>query len=374
MSETRDVRVGAIGAGAIVRLSHLPAIGRVGGVTAVAIADPDEQRGQLLGKEHDAQAFTDYKAMIDEADIDAVLVAIPNHLHRPVVEYAAAAGKHVFVEKPVAHTLEDALAIQQACDTAGVVTQTGFNQRFWEPVRLAKQGLQSGVIGDLHGFRSVYSESYTKYPAATAYRYDLNQSGGASILDLGTHRIDLARHLVGDIVEVCATIDHRTIPYPADDNVFLLVRFESGATGVINSDRFSPQVSSATDLFGDEGTIHFSTETQNPFQSAPLAFSSNRPKDELPEAYSQAEWPTAWWLDYQPGSWISVHPPRTNPYDRQWAAFAAAVNGQDDTDRPTIADGVRAQEVVTAAYRSVREHGWVSLPLADPIEPIPSYT
>ena len=69
-----------------------------------------------------------------------------------------------------------------------------------------------------------------------------------------------------------------------------------------------------------------------------------------------------------------MHPARTNPYDRQWAAFTAAVHAHHDPDRPTIADGVRAQEVVTAAYRSVREYGSVSLPLADPVEPIPSYT
>lgn len=246
-------------------------------MTAVAVADPDQGRVELLAGEHEASAFNDYKAMIDHGGLDAVLVAIPNHLHREVVEYAAAAGLHVFLEKPVAHTLVDAIAIQEACDTAGVVTQVGFNQRFWEPVRLARKGLEAGVVGGLHSFRSVYSESHSVYPSATRHRYDLNQSGGASILDLAIHRIDLARHLVGEIVEVCATIDHRSIPFAADDNVFLLVRFATGATGVISSDRFSPQVSNATDLYGDEGTIHLSTETLNPFQSAPLAFSAHCP-------------------------------------------------------------------------------------------------
>lgn len=371
--DVSTVRVGVVGAGAIVRMSHLPAIGRVEGVTAVAVADPDQGRVELLAKEHEASPFTDYRAMIDETELDAVLVAIPNHLHREVVEYAAAKGLHVFLEKPVAHTLVDAIEIQQTCESAGVVTQVGFNQRFWEPVKLARKGLQSGVVGGLHSFRSVYSESYSVYPSATRYRYDLEQSGGASILDLAIHRIDLARHLVGEIVEVCATIDHRTIPFAADDNVFLLVRFETGATGVISSDRFSPQVSNATDLYGDAGTIHLSTETLNPFQSAPLAFSSTVDKSDLPVEFAQADWPQAWWLDYQPGSWVSMNPPRTSPYDSEWTAFAAAVVGEVDPARPTIVDGVRAQEVVTAAYRSVREHGWVSLPLADPAEPIPTY-
>ncbi|GAA2642824.1 Gfo/Idh/MocA family protein [Paractinoplanes durhamensis] len=372
MSE--DVRVGIIGAGAIVRLSHLPAIARVPGVRAVAIADPDSDRVKVLADEHDATAHADYREMIAAGGLDAVLVATPNHLHRDIVEHATAAGLHVFTEKPVAHTLEDALAIERACTAAGVVTQTGFNQRFREPVRLAKQGIAAGVVGDVLAFRSVYSESHAVYPAATGYRYNLAQSGGASILDLAIHRIDLARHLVGDIVEVCATIDHATIPHPADDNVFLLLRFASGATGVISADRFSPQVSNATDLYGPTGTIHVSSETRNPFQSVPLAFSSLLPHDQLPADFANADWPSAWWLDYTPGSWVSITPPRLSPYDAEWAAFVAAIGGTVDPDVPTIGDGVRAQEIVTAAYRSVREHRWVSLPLEDPAEPIPSYS
>lgn len=374
MSAPAEVRVGIVGAGAIVRLSHLPAIAAVPGVRAVALADPDTTRVPAMAAEHGARSFTDYREMLDVAELDAVLITLPNHLHLDVVERATARGLHVFTEKPVAHTLEDALAIEAACTQAGVVTQTGFNQRFREPVQLAKKGLDAGVVGQVLGFRSVYSESYAVYPSATGYRYNLQQSGGASILDLGTHRIDLARHLVGDIVEVCATIDHATIPYPADDNVFLLLRFASGATGVISADRFSPQVSNATDLYGPAGTIHISTETRNPFQSVPLAFSSSLPAAELPAEFAEADWPQAWWSDYQPGSWVSITPLRRNPYVAEWAAFVAAISGEKVPHRPTIADGVRAQEVVTAAYRSVREHRWVSVPLTDPAEPIPTYS
>lgn len=370
---TSPIRVGIVGAGAIVQLSHLPAMARVDGIQPVAISDPDVGRGEALAKEYDLLSYTDYAEMIQAGGLDAVLIAIPNHLHLDVTRAAAAAGLHVFTEKPVAHTLVDALAIKEATDVAGVVTQTGFNQRFREPVQMARRGIEAGVVGDVLSFRSVYSESYDLYPAASGYRYDLAQSGGASILDLAIHRIDLARYLVGDIVEVCATIDHTTIPFPADDNVFLLVRFESGATGVISSDRFSPQVSNATDLYGPQGTIHLSTETRNPFSSVPLAFSSRLPQADLPRELAEADWPTAWWLDYEPGSWVSVTPPRTNPYDLEWAAFAAAVGGEEVAGRPTITDGVKAQEVVTAAYRSVREHGWVSLPLTSPSEPIPTY-
>lgn len=373
-TDARPLRVGTVGAGGIVRLSHLPAISTAPGLKVVGIADANLERAEKLAADYGATGYATHHEMFKQENLDIVLVAVPNHLHRQVIEDAAAAGIHVFCEKPVAHNLVDAIAAQEACEKAGVQMQVGFNQRFWEPVQIAKRALDAGVVGEVQAFRSVYSEAWNLYPAATAYRYDLQQSGGASIIDLGVHRIDMARYLLGDIVEVCATMDHRVIPHAADDNVFLLVRFESGATGVISSDRFSPQVSSATDLYGPDGTIHISTETRNPFSSVPLAISSTLPKDKLPAEISQADWPTAWWNDYQPGTWLEFLPARTNPYIAEWTAFERVVRtGAPDPIAPTGFDGVKAQEVVTAAYRSVRTHGWVSLPLSDPEEPIPSY-
>lgn len=368
----RTLRVGAVGAGAIVRMSHLPAIAATAGLELAAVADPDIDRARELASEYGATAYATYQEMFETEQLDIALVAIPNHLHRPVIEDAAAAGINVFCEKPVAHQLVDAIAAQKACEKAGVQMQVGFNQRFWEPVQIAKRAIDAGVVGGVQAFRSVYSEAHDVYPSATKYRYDLRQSGGASILDLAIHRIDLARYLLGDIVEVCATVDHRVIPHAADDNVFLLVRFASGATGVISADRFSPQVSNATDLYGPAGTIHLSTETRNPFQSVPLAISSTLPQEKLPAEIQQADWPQAWWNDYQPGTWLEFIPPRVSPYRSEWAAFENSVrNGTQAT--PSGMDGVKAQEVVTAAYRSVRTHGWVSLPLSDPEEPIPTY-
>jgi predicted dehydrogenase len=82
-----------------------------------------------------------------------------------------------------------------ACAGGGVVLQVGFNQRFWGQVQIAKALLDAGFIGKVHQMRSIYSEKSTAYPAVTNYRYDLAQSGGATIIDLTIHRIDLARHL-----------------------------------------------------------------------------------------------------------------------------------------------------------------------------------
>ena len=136
---------------------------------------------------------TTLETLLGAADVDAVIVATPNRNHPEGVLAAAAAGKHVLCEKPLAIDVASARKMVDACASADVVLQVGFNQRFWGQVQVAKTLLQSGLIGKVNGFRSIYSEKFTAYPAMTRYRYDLAQSGGATIIDLTIHRIDLAR-------------------------------------------------------------------------------------------------------------------------------------------------------------------------------------
>lgn len=336
------------------------------------MTDADKDRAGAMAKEYGVEAFDSTAAMLDGAALDAVIVALPNDLHEEIVAQAADAGVHVLCQKPLAHTLESAKRIADRCIERGVLLQVGFNQRFWKPVRLARRAIEEGVIGEPHAFRSVYSEAWNVYPASTQYRYNLQQSGGASILDLAIHRIDLARYLLGEFSEVCAAITHSALPVPVDDNVILLCKFRAGAQGVISSDRFSPQVSNATDIYGGQGTIHVSTETINPFQSVPLAISSALPVDELPDWLIEGYYPPAWWEAYKPGTWITLSPPRVNPYLEELEAFARAVTGEQELEI-TGEDGLRAQEIVTASYRSVRTHGWVSVPLDDLTEPMPTY-
>jgi predicted dehydrogenase len=370
---SRPIGVALAGAGAIVRLTHLAALKAIDEVAPVAVLDVDAGRAaEVAEMAGDATPYTELEAMLDDERVDAVIIALPNDLHAEVAIAAAERGKHIFCEKPLAMNPGEGRKMVEAARAAGVVLQVGFNQRYWPQVQMARRLIDQGVIGGVHAFRSVYSESANVYPATTRYRYDLARSGGASIIDLAIHRIDLARYLLGDVVEVCATIDHRVLAEAVDDNVFLLMRFASGATGVISSDRFSPMVSNATDLYGDGGTIHLSTETINPFQAEPLAVSSSKPASELPQELIAHHWPTAWWEGFENG-WISVRPPRNSPYEDQMRAFAAAIT--DGTEPPvTGEDGLAALEVVHAAYQSVAEHGWVSLPLSIDAAPLPEYT
>lgn len=358
------VRIGLIGAGAIMRLGHAPTLSAHPDAELIAVFDVNEENARSLADTFSIPyTYTDLHELLVNDDIDAVVVAIPNSQHHEAIEAAAQAGKHVFCEKPLAIDVQTAQRAVEACRQAGVVLQIGFNQRFWSQVQIAKRALDAGVIGRVHGFRSVYSERWDVYPAATRYRYDLHQSGGATIIDLTVHRIDLARYLIGDIAAVFGELSHNELPMAVDDNVWLLTRFENGARGCLSSDRFSPAIVDGTDIYGSEGTIHIASETINPFHAKPLAIYTEKRVEQLPQEIAQAYYPDAWWKEFE-GGWISVTPPRRSPHAAQIEGFCRSIREQLQS-APDGMDGLRAQEVVQAAYLSMRRGQWVELPLSN---------
>ena len=361
-TKPNPIRIGLVGAGAIMRLSHAPTIGRSPGALIAGVFDVDRGRAEELARDFGVERWTtELGGLVEAKDIDAVIVATPNAHHASAVIAAAEHGKHVLCEKPLALDITSGAEMLRACAKAGVVLQVGFNQRCWGQVEIAKSLIDTGFIGKVHGFRSIYCEHWQRYPAQTRYRYDLKLSGGATIIDLTIHRIDLARHLVGDFAAVVADLTHSVVPEAVDDNVWLLARFASGARGSLSSDRYSPAIGDGTDVYGADGTIHIATEAINPFHAAPLVVYTDKSAKDLPDVLREAHYPDAWWKTFE-GGWISVKPPRRNPYDKQLAGFIAAI--RDGT--PPVAsgiDGLRAQEVVQAAYLSLRDGRWVDLPL-----------
>lgn len=371
-AQHKKIGIGLVGAGAIMRLSHGPTIGRSSDAELVAVFDRDLARAEAITKDFGGKAFDNLEAMLAHKGVDAVIVATPNRFHAEGVIAAAKHGKHVFCEKPLAIDIAEAQAMIDACREGNVVLQVGFNQRFWGQVQIAKQLIDSGFIGKIHQVRSQYSEKSSAYPAASRYRYDLAQSGGATIIDLTIHRIDLVRHLVGDFSGIFGELVHSELPEVVDDNVWLLTRFKNGARGCLSGNRYSPNIGDGTDLYGTEGTIHISSETINPFNAVPLAVYTEKGVGDLPDVLKEAHYPDAWWKSFE-GGWISVKPPRRNPYDAQLAAFCNSIS----TGTPALVtgeDGLRAQEVVQAAYASMRGGKWIDLPLgADTPFVIPEY-
>lgn len=193
-----------------------------------------------------------WEALVKDPDIDIVDICSPNFLHKKMALAAVAAGKHVYCEKPLALTSEDALEMTRAAETAGVKTLVGFNYPKNPTVQLAKEIIDSGEIGRVVHFRGTFNEDYlADANLPFSWRLKRGFSGAGTLGDMGSHLIQLAQHLVGPITEVCADLQtvHRQRPIPDqpgefgtvenDDQVHLLARFAGGAMGTLESSRIA---------------------------------------------------------------------------------------------------------------------------------------
>lgn len=190
-------------------------------------------------------------------------------------------------------------------------------------------------------------------------------------MDMGIHRIDLARFLVGEIEEVCAEIKHSVSPAKLDDNTWILCNLSNGATGCIATDKFSPTAPNETALFGIEGTIYLSSETFNPFQSVPLAVFTEKPRDQIPDIVLKYFYPT-FFSQSPERRWISIVPPKDDPYLAQLKAFCESIL-QEKEPPVTGDDGVKSLEIALAAYKSVKEKRWIKLPLKEEVVELPRF-
>ncbi len=366
------VNFGIIGVGGIAEIAHLPAIKKSEKARLIAVCDIDKKRADDAAEKWQAlETYYVAEEMFESKNIDAVIIAIPNAYHKKVVLPAARAKKHILCEKPISTNLEDGEEMIRVCKNNGVLLQIGFSERFWNQTEIAKYLIDQGVIGQIYGYKATWNEKWGVFPAATDYRYDVNLSGGGCIIDVAIHRIDLARYLVGEIEKVCADIRHVTIPYKVDDNVWILCGFENGGSGCISSNRFSPGASNPIELYGTEGTLCIALESLNPFHSVPLAVYTERDPSLLPEILNRYFYPNNYWEKFGK-NWISIVPPRDSNFLKQLDAFCECVL-ESTAPRVTGEDGLKALEIVMAAYKSVNEKRWVHLPLKEKVVKIPEY-
>lgn len=380
---------GVIGCGSIAEIAHFPSIDRTEGAELRAICDINAERAEKAATQWNAASwYTSYREMLDEcSDLDAVIIATPNNVHRNQAVAAAKAGVHVVVEKPLAPTNKEAWEIVEACRDNEVKLMVGCDRRFWTHNQWAKELIEEGVIGQVLMARASLHEHwylYQNHVAKTDFRLRAEVSGGAALSDTGAHAIDLLTWLVGSKVSRTVGIAKR-LAMPADytrndDTVWVLLEFANGAYGCVSCNRFSPAVSQATELYGTDGTIYTATDATNPFQSVPMAVFTNKDYElhELPDILRNYRWPQLFWVEdiiNKPVQkrWIPIMPPREpNNYTRMTEHFLDCVI-HDTTPLVSGEDGARAVEVMCAVYKSMETGGWVDLPLPKDEEIIPPF-
>jgi len=226
-------------------------------VDLVAVADIDLQTSQEVAVRYGVKhSYTDYHELLKREDIDAVVIVTPTATHAEVIKAAAAAGKHIFSEKPLSQTLamcDEAIA---AVASAGVKLQLGFMRRFDPAYVMAKKKIAEGVIGTPVMFRST-----SRDPKRTSLDFARRENSGGLIMDMGVHDFDLARWLMGNEVSRVYT-EGDCLVYPElkevgdIDNAMINLKFANHTLGNIDVSRNAVYgYDIRTEVLGSEGGL-----------------------------------------------------------------------------------------------------------------------
>jgi len=228
---------GIVGCGWVARDYVAPALLTAANARLVGLYDPNPAAvARIAAFAPAAVRAADLDALLALPDLDVVYVATPNHLHTPLVEAAARAGKYVLCEKPMATTLPDAERMVAACQQAGVQYGTAFDQRFQAYHRRLRALVAAGELGMITSVRIHYAcwtpghwRPATDDGTHDNWRVDPARDGGGAFIDLAPHGLDLAQYLPDDeLIEVAALFQRQVFDYPVDDGAALIGRFRGG--------------------------------------------------------------------------------------------------------------------------------------------------
>ena len=220
-----------------------------------------------------ARGTGDWRALVDDPRVEAIVIAAPQSEHRAISEMAFALGKPVFCEKPLGASLEDSRAMVAAAQAANVVNMVGFNYVRTPATQYARALIRDGTIGDVTWFRGEHTEDFYADPTAPATWRTGGMANG-TMGDLAPHMINAAMALLGPVSEVMADVEtvHATRPSDAgavavtnDDHAHLMCRFERGVMGHLYFSRIATgrKMGYAYEVHGTKGAIRFDQEDQN---------------------------------------------------------------------------------------------------------------
>jgi predicted dehydrogenase len=326
--------VGILGAAHPHAAAYAACLGRIPGARLVAVADPDPARGAPLAARHGARYVRDDDELLRQP-LAAVIVCSENARHAGQVMAAAAAGRHVLCEKPLATDLADARRMLAACRRHGVQLQTAFPVRYHPAVAAARAAVAAGRVGRVLAMRG---SNRGRMPGL--WFADPALAGGGAVIDHTVHVVDLMRWFTGaEVAEVYAEVDTRFHDLAVDDAAVLSLRFTDGTIASHDPSWSRPAAfptwgDVALEVVGSEGVLHVEPMAQH------LDHYSER-AGRLVHA--------AWGDDWDP---LMVQ----DFVDAVATGRPVAVTGED---------GLRALEVAIAAYRSAAGGRPVRLPLPD---------
>ncbi|MGH3096572.1 MAG: Gfo/Idh/MocA family protein [Streptosporangiales bacterium] len=342
----------------------------------VVASDTSDERVGFAVRELGYETGTaDWREVVKHPDVDVVSITAPNFLHEQMALAAAEAGKHVWIEKPLGRGLAETAAIEHAVRTAGVFSAVGFNYRHAPCVAYARELVASGGIGRVTHARGAFLNDYAAEPkGALSWRFRRAYGGSGALGDLMSHAVDLLQYVLSPVRSVCAQVDtfipQRPVP-PAgasthfavvedgtlapvenEDYAGSLVRFESGASGMLEASRATvgPRCGLGFDIHGTSGAVSWDFERMNEVR---VCLGRSGPAHGYTTVHVNADHGD--YAAFQPGPTISMS------YDDLKVIEAALLLRSIATGKqvgPHVGDALSAARVVDAMETSARSERW----------------
>jgi predicted dehydrogenase len=340
------LNIGLIGFGRIAELVHLRTLMSLPGVVVGGVSEHDPKRmQQVWQRAPHAGTFANYHDMLRDSEVEAVVICLPPAQHADAAIAAFQSGKHVYIEKPIAPSLEEAQAVHTAWRASGKVGMMGFNFRCHPLYQQLRALIRAGTYGAVMGASSLFTTQARQIPIWKEKR----ATGGGILLDLASHHVDLVGYLFPDPIMGVSAFEHSS--QSEADNATLALRLESGAliqslfsSTSVNAHRFEvyfQQAKVVVDLAQPDGlAVTEKTTFITRRQKLATALRSLAPRRLLRTP------------GYEPS------------FSRSLSAFASAVRSEDGADHAhtaNIDDGRRCLEVILAAEESSRTKKQVDL-------------
>lgn len=249
--------MGLVGLGKM-GVSHLSIAGAHPRIEIAGVCDSNVILLDTLKKQTGVATYSSLGKMLEEARLDAVLVATPSRLHGPMVRAALEAGLNVFCEKPFCLDLEEGQSLADLAERRGLVNQVGYHYRFVAAFEEARRLVASGAIGKVHSFRVEAYGPVVLRPKGSTWRSSKSEGGGC-LYDYASHAIDLVNYAVGTPARVGGTVLNRIFSRDVDDEVYATFYLPEGVTGQLAanwSDESYRKMSTRLTVWGTGGRIN----------------------------------------------------------------------------------------------------------------------
>jgi predicted dehydrogenase len=233
------------------------AIKRSGKLTIATCYSRSQDKKDKFAAKYGCRAAATYEEMLADGNIDAIINTTPNSVHLETTRAAAEAGKHVFLDKPIANTIADARAITEACRKAKVVLALGYQRRREPHFRFVKKQIEAGVFGRLVNAEANISRDRLGKIDLSSWRYQAAGMPGGVMLQIGIHYTDVLEYLMGPVKAVSGQFARLVLPGDNPDVASLVLEHENGALSTLNASYASASEYYLMNIYGKEASAYY---------------------------------------------------------------------------------------------------------------------